>query len=159
MKTIKAIPKTVGVLMLITALFYSVSGFSQEEPRVIEIKGLNNMTYSKEEIVVSPGELITIRLTNVTDYKPRQMSHNWVLLKQTVNVQAFVDASEKSAVNNFIDPDREDQVIAHTDMASRGQTVEVTFRAPTRPSKYMYLCTFPGHFFAGMYGTLTVKPE
>jgi len=129
----------------------------KEKPRVIEIKGLNNMTYDKNEIFAKPGELITIRLTTVTDYKPRQMSHNWVLLKQTVNVQAFVDASEKSAINDFIDPLREDEVIAHTGMASAGETVEITFRAPDRPSKYMYLCTFPGHFFAGMRGTLTVR--
>ncbi|MFA5668661.1 MAG: plastocyanin/azurin family copper-binding protein [Balneolaceae bacterium] len=128
-----------------------------EKPRVIEIKGLNNMTYDIEEIFAKPGELITIRLTTVTDYKPRQMSHNWVLLKQTINIQAFVDASEKSAINDFIDPLREDEVIAHTGMASAGETVEVTFRAPDRPSKYMYLCTFPGHFFAGMKGTLTVR--
>lgn len=145
-------------LLLLCSLFTSNLVVAQEEkPRIIEIKGLNNMTFDKEEIFAKPGELITIRLTTVTDYKPRQMSHNWVLLKQTVNIQAFVDASEKSAINDFIDPLRENEVIAHTGMASGGETVEVTFRAPERPSKYMYLCTFPGHFFAGMKGTLTVR--
>lgn len=147
------------IIFLLLAVFIpsNPAAAQQEKPRVIEIKGLNNMTFDKEEIFAKPGELITIRLTTVTEYKPRQMSHNWVLLKQTVNVQAFVDASEKSAVNDFIDPLREDEVIAYTAMASGGETVEVTFRAPERPSKYMYLCTFPGHFFAGMRGTLTVR--
>lgn len=159
MKNLKLNYRWCSVLFLLSAFLISGTGFAQDndDAKVIEIKGLNNMTYDKEEITAKPGQKITIRLTAKTDYKPRQMSHNFVLLKQTTNVQAFVDASEQSAVNDFIDPDREDQVIAHTDMASDGETVETTFRAPERPSKYMYLCTFPGHFFAGMKGTLTVK--
>ena len=33
----------------------------------------------------------------------------------------------------------------------------VDFVAPTKPGKYMFICTFPGHFAGGMTGTLTVK--
>lgn len=167
MKTLKNTSWLCGILFLLGAFLLPSQAFAQEKDqeeaidtanaRVIELKGLNNMTFDKKEIVVKPGEVITIRLTTDTKYKPRQMSHNFVLLKQTVNIQQFVDASEKSAINDFIDPDREDQVIAHTAMAAGGETVEVTFKAPERPSKYMYLCTFPGHFFAGMRGTLSVQ--
>lgn len=148
-----------GVLLMPTQIFAQKKEKDTTEGRVIEVKGLNNMTFDKEEIDVEPGERVTIRLTTETDYKPRQMSHNLVILKQTVHVQSFVDASEKSAINDFIDPDREDEVIAHTPMASGGETVEVTFNAPERPSKYMYVCTFPGHFFAGMRGTLNVEAK
>jgi len=144
-------------LILMTCLLFGFARAQDEEARVIEIKGLNNMTYDKTEIVAKPGEKITIRLTTVTDFKPRQMSHNFVLLKQTADVQAFIAASERSAIEDFVAPHMRDQVIAFTPMASGGETVEVTFRAPERPSKYMYVCTFPGHFFAGMRGTLTVR--
>jgi|SRR5690625_3748239 len=148
----------ISIFFMIFAFMTSALAIAQDDDaRVIEIKGLNNMTYDKTEIVAKPGEKITIRLTTVTDYKPRQMSHNLVLLKQTADVQAFIAASEKAAVEDFIAPKMKDQVIAHTPMASGGETVEVTFTAPERPSKYMYVCTFPGHFFAGMKGTLTVK--
>lgn len=146
-----------GILFLMGFFLLPNSVFAQEKGRIIEINGLNNMTFDVTDIEAKPGELLTVRFTSITEYTPRQMSHNFVLLKQTVNVQAFIDASEKSAVNDFIDPKREDEVIAHTPMAAGGETVEVTFRAPERPSKYMYVCTFPGHFFAGMKGTLTVK--
>lgn len=147
-----------GVLFM---SFFLLSNFTfaqeKEKGRIIEVAGLNNMTFDVTEIEAKPGELITIRFTTKTKYTPRQMSHNFVLLKQTVNVQSFIDASEKSAINDFIDPRTEEGVIAHTPMAAGGETVEVTFNAPERPSKYMYVCTFPGHFFAGMKGTLTVK--
>ena len=44
------------------------------------------------------------------------------------------------------------------DQARRpGETVEVTFDAPKAPGVYTFICTFPGHFLAGMKGTLTVK--
>jgi uncharacterized cupredoxin-like copper-binding protein len=28
---------------------------------------------------------------------------------------------------------------------------------PTQPGTYLFICTYPGHFDAGMYGTLTIK--
>lgn len=153
----KSIKSTVSILVLFAAFLFSAQTFAQDKGRVVEIKGLNNMTFDVTEIVAKPGERITVRLTSITDFKPRQMSHNFVLLKQTADVQSFISASEKSAIEDFVAPQMRDQVIAFTSMASGGETVEVTFTAPERPSKYMYVCTFPGHFFAGMRGTLTVK--
>ena len=57
---------------------------------------------------------------------------------------------------DFVPPDMKAQVIAHTTLAGAGETVEVTFKVPAAGT-YTYLCTFPGHFQAGMRGTLTVK--
>ena len=48
-------------------------------------------------------------------------------------------------------------ILAHTSLAGGGETVEVTFTAPKEPGEYMYICTFPGHYAAGMKGTLIVK--
>ena len=48
-------------------------------------------------------------------------------------------------------------MLANTTLAGNGETVEVTFTAPKAPGVYTYICTFPGHFLAGMKGTLTVK--
>ena len=42
-------------------------------------------------------------------------------------------------------------------VAGAGETVEVTFKVPAAAGDYTYLCSFPGHFQAGMKGTLTVK--
>jgi azurin len=48
-------------------------------------------------------------------------------------------------------------VLASTKMAGGGETVEVTFTAPKEPGEYLYICTFPGHYLAGMKGVLVVK--
>jgi azurin len=52
-----------------------------------------------------------------------------------------------------------DQIIAHTGLVAGGESDTVTFTAPEEPGDYEYICTFPGHFAAGMKGTLTVKAE
>jgi plastocyanin len=49
-----------------------------------------------------------------------------------------------------------DQVIAATAVAAVGETVTTTFRAPHRPGRYVYLCSVPGHYGAGMTGVLEV---
>ena len=42
-------------------------------------------------------------------------------------------------------------------MAGPGETVEVTVKMPAAPAAYPYICTFPGHFAAGMRGTIIAK--
>jgi len=59
--------------------------------------------------------------------------------------------------NSYIAPELKDQVIAATDLAGGGETVEVTFTVPEEKGNYTYLCSFPGHFLGGMKGTLTVQ--
>jgi len=156
MKTIRITPKWTSVILMACAFFMSTGLFAQDA-KVIELKGLNSMRYDKTDITAKPGQKITIRLTTVSDFPKTAMSHNWVLLKQTADVKALISSSIKYSDNDYIDPHFKDQIIAHTAMAAGGQTVEVTFTAPERPSKYMYICTFPGHFLAGMKGTLTVE--
>jgi azurin len=48
-------------------------------------------------------------------------------------------------------------VIAKTALAGPGETVDVVFAAPAKPGRYPFLCTFAGHYQAGMKGTLIVK--
>jgi len=49
------------------------------------------------------------------------------------------------------------QVLASTKLAGPGETVETTVKVPAKAGSYPYMCTFPGHFAAGMKGTLVVK--
>ena len=39
----------------------------------------------------------------------------------------------------------------------RDKSTEITFKAPAAAGTYPYLCTFPGHYAAGMKGTLVIK--
>ena len=48
-------------------------------------------------------------------------------------------------------------MIAKSALADAGETVQVTFKVAEKPGSYPFICTFPGHFQAGMKGNLAVK--
>ncbi len=156
MKTLKSSSKSTVVFLTVLTLFISTGIFAQNT-KVIKMKGTDQLRFTVENIEVSPGQKVTVKLTNETKFPAAAMSHNFVLLKQSADANAVATASVKHADNKYIAPEMKDQIIAYTGLASSGQTVEVTFNAPKKPGKYLYICTFPGHFMAGMKGTLTVK--
>lgn len=108
-------------------------------------------------ITAKPGEKIRIRLTTKSDLPATAMAHNWILMTMDADVQAFVNAAMKAKNNDYVPSDMTDQVIAQTGLAAGGETMEVTFTAPEKPGEYEFICTFPGHYSAGMKGTFTVK--
>jgi azurin len=127
------------------------------EVRSIEVKGTDQMKFDVTKITAKPGEEIRIVLTTVSKLPPAAMSHNVVILKKDTDVEAFANASARAKDNGYIAPDKADQIIAGTSLAGGGETVEVTFTVPKETGEYDYICTFPGHFLAGMKGTLTVE--
>lgn len=144
--------------------------------RTIELIGIDQMKFtveSKQEgitvgnktgdylllksIKAKPGEEIRIRLYTESDLPASAMAHNFILLTMEADAAAFANAASKARDNDYIPSDLEDQIIAHTDLAAGGETVEVTFTAPENPGDYEFLCSFPGHYAAGMKGTLSVQ--
>ena len=75
-------------------------------------------------------------------------------LRQTA---AFANAAAMAGATAYIPAARKGDVLAHTALAGAGETVEITFKAPATAGSYTFLCSFPGHFAAGMRGTLVVK--
>lgn len=154
MKNLKNYSKI--TLAIFGFLMMSTTSFAQAA-KVVEIKGSDQMKFSVESIQATPGQKITVKLSNDSKFPANAMSHNFVLLKENVDAAAFDKAAMTHAKEGYLDPKLKDQMIAHTSMIAGGKTAEVTFNAPKKPGKYMYICTFPGHFGAGMKGILTVK--
>jgi len=154
MKTLKNI-STVAFAMLLS-LMCTTSIFAQDA-KVVEMEGTNQLKFTVTEITASPGQEITVKLTTDSKLPAMAMAHNFVLLTADANVKEVVSASAQAKDNNYIAPEMEDQIIAYTDMAAGGETVTVTFTAPSEPGEYTYVCTFPAHFLAGMKGTLVVQ--
>lgn len=128
------------------------------QARTIEIDGMDNLRFSEEVITVKPGETITIKLVNKSKIPAIAMSHNWVLMVASADVHAFDKAALKAGKDNgYLPKDMDDQIIAHTGLVGGGESDSVTFTAPKTPGDYEYICTFPGHFAAGMKGKLVVK--
>lgn len=122
------------------------------------IKTSGGDTYLQlQNIEATPGEKLRIRLTTVSDLPATAMAHNWVLLKLGIDPASFTKEAMKAKSNEYIPEGRTDDVIAHTGLAGGGETVEVTVTVPEKTGDYNYLCTFPGHFAAGMKGKLVVQ--
>jgi azurin len=125
--------------------------------RTIEMVGTDDMKFSVTNIEAKPGEQLRVRLMTKGAMPKIAMAHNFVLMQKSANLIKFITASATAREQDFIAPDMKDQVIAATGLAGAGETVEVTFKAPAAPGEYPYVCSFPGHFQAGMRGVLTVK--
>lgn len=125
--------------------------------RTIEIIGGDDMKFSITKIEAKPGETLKIRLVSKGTLPKVAMAHNVVVLKPTANQLKFVNAAGLARATDFIPTEMKDQILAATTMAGPGETVEVTFKVPAAPGAYPFICTFPGHFAAGMKGTMTVK--
>jgi azurin len=148
--------KTAIIGMALGVLVAATPAVAQK-PRTIEIKGTDDMKYSVTAIAAKPGEQIRIVLHTVSSMPKMVMAHNWVLLKKEADEAAFINASALARQTDFIAPAQKVHVLAATGMAGAGETVEVTFTAPKEAGKYPFVCSFPGHWAAGMKGTLTVK--
>lgn len=125
--------------------------------QTIEIVGTDNMKFDVTSIVATPGEEITIKLTTKSQIPKMAMAHNVVVIDKDADVEAVAQASMRARDNDYIAPEYEDQIIAATGLAGGGETVEITFTVPEEAGNYEYICSFPGHFQAGMKGVLTVK--
>lgn len=120
---------------------------------VIEPEG-DQMTYATTEFSVEPGEEVRLVFEN-TASSPA-MIHNIVLLTTSDDaiVQEVGQAGISAGASADYVPDH-NAVLAATDTADPGETVEVTFTAPEEPGEYTYVCTYPGHW-ATMQGTMRV---
>jgi len=125
--------------------------------RLIELTGNDQMKYNVVAITAKPGELLHVRLKSTGTLPKIAMAHNFVLLAKGTDAAAFTNASATASATGYIPPQFKAKVLASTGLVGPGETVDVTFKAPAAPGRYTFLCSFPGHFVAGMKGVLTVK--
>ena len=125
-------------------------------PRVIQLKGGDDMKYSLNKIQAAPGEELKIVLTVTSAMAKDAMAHNFVLLDPATDVNTFVTKAAVARKTAFIPASLQDKILAQTPLAGNGETVEVTFKAPSTPGTYPYLCTFPGHWMV-MNGEMIVQ--
>lgn len=123
----------------------------------LEFTANDSMKFNMTRAEVKAGQEVKVILTNIGSMPKAAMGHNWVLLKKGVDGKAVADAAVAAAATDYIPDSQKDNIIAHTKTLGPKQTDEITFQAPTEPGEYVFLCTFPAHYVAGMHGTLVVK--
>ena len=110
----------------------------------LALAGDDLMKFDKNELKVKAGQEVTLTLRHIGKVDKKIMGHNFVLLKQNINVPAFsANAAAAGESKDWIPEDGKD-VIAHTKMIGGGQTATVIFTAPAAGT-YDFICSFPGH--------------
>jgi azurin len=125
--------------------------------RTIELTAGDDMKYNLTKIEAKPGETLHVVLKSTGAIPKVAMAHNFVLLKLGADAVEFNKASMTAAATDYVPETLKAQVVGATKMAGPGETVEVTFKVPAKAGSYPYMCTFPGHYAAGMKGDLVVK--
>ena len=142
----------VAAVLLVTSLAHG-----QAKPRIVDITGNDQMKYSLATIAAKPGETLRIRLKSIGTLPKVAMGHNFVVLAKGTDAAAFTNAAASAYSTGYIPPAMKDKVLAQTTVVGPGEIAEVVFKVPTAPGSYTFLCSFPGHFVAGMKGLLVVK--
>ena len=124
--------------------------------RLVELTGGDDMKYNVTTINAKPGETLRIRLTSKGTLPKIAMAHNVVVLKAGAKQLDFVNAAATARDTDYIPTAMKDQVLAASTLAGPGESVETTFKVPAAGS-FPFLCSFPGHFAAGMKGTIVAK--
>lgn len=126
-----------------------------DEVAELSISGNDQMQYDKHEFKVKAGQKVKLTLTHTGTMAKNAMGHNWVLLKQGVDLAGFGQKASTAMDNDYIPESEEDNIIAHTKMLGGGETDTIEFTAPAKGT-YEFLCSFPGHY-ALMKGTFIVE--
>ena len=115
---------------------------------VIAMTVRDNMFFSRSEITVAAEQELAINFDNTS-----RLPHNIVIIDGDLAVATEVN---RDAINQTNYLPQRPAVVASIPMMMPNQNGDITWQ-PSQPGSYLFICTYPGHFDAGMYGTITVK--
>jgi azurin len=148
-------------LFMIPVVAIAVAGCSKSreaEPKLVKVIGNDEMKFDVTSFEVNPGQKVTVTLTSIGKLPKEAMAHNWVLLEKGTDAAKLIATGAAHPETDYIPADQAAQVLFKTRMLGPGESDSITFTAPSQPGAYDYICTFPGHYAAGMKGVMTVTP-
>jgi azurin len=128
-----------------------------KEGRAVAFTANDAMKFNIVEVRAKPGEALAVTLKNQGTMPKFSMGHNWVLLTEGVDIVAFANDAGMAAKTDYVPTAYRDRIIASTKLLGPGESDTVIFYAPTKPGRYVFICSFPGHFQVGMKGELIVE--
>ena len=129
---------------------------SQLPPKAVEITVNDEMKYDMAGFEVKPGQKVQLTFKNIGKLPKETMGHQLVVLDKNTDAAKFAEDGLAHPETDFIAPDQQAKVLAHTKLLGPGESDTISFTAPRIPASYDYVCTFPGHFVSGMRGRMTV---
>tara|TARA_Y100001970_G_C14177881_1_gene828084 strand:- start:814 stop:1257 length:444 start_codon:yes stop_codon:yes gene_type:complete len=143
---IRSLISVVGILVLVCGL--SACGAGTTTVEILTVG--NEMKYAVTQFTVPPETKVQLVLKNQATLPI--MKHNIVILDQGTNIDEIGTAALTAA--DYLPS--HSAILAATAIAGPNETVEVTFTAPSKPGRYPYICTFPGHYKM-MQGVMIVE--
>lgn len=128
---------------------------AEGEVAELSLQANDQMQFDKKEFRVKAGQTVRLTLTHAGTMAKNAMGHNFVLLKEGVDLGAFGQKSATAMDTDYIPASEEGNIIAHTKMLGGGESDTIEFTAPAAGS-YEFLCSFPGHY-ALMRGVFIVE--
>ena len=116
------------------------------------------LVFDQPALTVKSG-LVNLTYTNGAT----AVQHNLVLVNgdttvaEAVNTAAAAQVTRQTGGAGSVPPATTPNLLLGMQMLNPGEKATITFQTPP-PGTYTFFCTFPGHFIAGMEGTLTVTP-
>lgn len=107
----------------------------------------SNLEFSPSRIAAKQGTRIRIRFVNEST-----LPHNVVLVKTEDDIDMLGTAAFQAGKTDYVPVEHKDRMIAFTELAVPGETVEMTFVVP-RAGEYFFVCLYSGHYNM-MVGTL-----
>lgn len=123
---------------------WGIAAEPREARRTIEIQMTDDMRFSPAHIDVREGETLRLRAVN-----RGQVMHEIVIgTRQELEEHAEM-------MRKHPNMEHDEPYMAHVEPGQRGDIVW-TFN---RPGDFEFACLIPGHFEAGMRGTIRVRPH
>ena len=142
------------VLLFFISLCIFTNCSIENDVNKIVITSDDYMKFNTSKITVKSGKLVKLTLKHIGRLDVQLMGHNFVLLKNNVDIIEFANKAAMASKNQYI-PVESDEVIVYTDMIGGGQETTIEF-LPPEVGVYNFICSFPGHY-AMMKGKFIVE--
>lgn len=129
----------------------------KEAPQSVSLKlkttgeTMSEMAFEPKRLEAPAGAKVTLTLENKAT--AQAMVHNAVFIQKGAQEEVMSEGMEAGKEAGFVG--KSDKIIAASALAKPGETVTLSFTAPSEPGTYQYICTYPGH--ASMKGIFLVR--
>ena len=127
-----------------TEFAFGEPALAAEATRVIEISANDNFTFDPDALTVTAGEVVTFKVTN-----NGQIPHDFVLGGTAVQDE------HEAEMQNMTDSDSMAHEEPNAFIIDPGETKEMTWHL-TESGEILMGCHQPGHYAAGMKGTIEI---
>ena len=131
------------IILLSIIIINCGGGTASNEVTTVTIGSLGNeMKYDTTEFTVKAGSTVKLTMKNnaSVDFMG-EMLHNVVILLDESAAPNVVKYAEMNGGN----PLASNAILAMTELADKGEEESIEFVAPTKPGRYLYICTYIAH--------------